>query len=68
MFNEVEMGSGQAPKNLSDEAIVSILISQAHWTTREPWLQIAHRFAELADITKSSNNITNYVKKYEKSG
>lgn len=68
MFNEDEMGSGKAPEALSDEAMVNILITQAHWTTRQPWIQIARRFAELSDITKSSNHIKNLYNKYENNG
>ena len=65
MFNEDEMGTGKAPKELSDEAMFNILITQAHWTTNQPWIQIAKRFAELSNISKGSNHITKGSNKYE---
>lgn len=48
MFTEEEMGSDKAPQKLTDEQMISILITRAHWTTKEPWTQIAERLAELS--------------------
>ena len=52
MFTEQEMGFGRHPNNLSDEAMISILLTRAHWTTKEPWTQIARRLQELSDESK----------------
>lgn len=48
MFTDEEMGSDKAPQKLTDEQMISILITRAHWTTKEPWTQIAERLAELS--------------------
>lgn len=52
MFTASEMGEGKDPNNLSDEAMVGILLTRAHWTTKEPWTQIARRLQELSDKDK----------------
>jgi hypothetical protein len=52
MFSEQEMGLGKDPNNLTDEAMISILLTRAHWTTKEPWTQIARRLQELSEESK----------------
>jgi len=48
MFTQEEMGTDKGPKSLSDEQMVTILLTKAHWTTKEPWTAIAQRLAELS--------------------
>ena len=49
MFSDDEMGVGADPGIMSDEAMVSVLITKAHWTTKEPWTQIARRLQFLSE-------------------
>lgn len=38
---------------LTDEQMIEKLRTQAHWTTEQPWKQIADRFEELLKESKS---------------
>jgi hypothetical protein len=41
------MKEEDAKEKLSDQAMISKLRTMAHWTTKEPWTQIADRLEEL---------------------